>query len=372
MGVTQDQQPEIRLGRETRLRPLALGLGGPPEGGFIPGLLMEVGTEAVHQPETQVRWQAPEHRAGHGGTGDPVQPSGDPPLFGEAVTVMGLDDPGANPEPDPIPGKADTTFRLPERIAPSVVVATGHHDRQPAAESSQLPCDPESTSGDGPAIGEPEIEQVAVDEQTVTQIRDHIKKRGQRFFDGRGDRPQVGVAENDQLVAEHGSKYRNLSRGIARKRPPSLDGTGPVSGLRSEPISEITVRVNYSETDRMGVAYHGRYPAWLDMARTEHLRRTGVSYRELEDDGLLLAVSDLQVRYRRSAEYDDLVRVRCWVREISSRKVTFGYAVEHAGRGEILATAITALISMDRTFAVVRLPDHLVRRLTVIADPVRL
>ncbi len=143
-------------------------------------------------------------------------------------------------------------------------------------------------------------------------------------------------------------------------------------GLPPEPISEIIVRVNYSETDRMGVAYHGRYPVWLDMARTEHLRRTGVSYRELEDDGLLLAVSDLQVRYRRSVEYDDLVRVRCWVREIASRKVTFGYVVEHAERGEILATALTALISLDRSFVVVRLPGHLVRRLTAIADPVKL
>lgn len=138
------------------------------------------------------------------------------------------------------------------------------------------------------------------------------------------------------------------------------------------PVSEITVRVNYSETDRMGVAYHGRYPAWLDMARTEHLRSTGISYRELEDGGLLLTVSDLQIRYRRSAEYDDLVRVRCWVREIASRKVTFGYVLEHAGRGEVLATATTSLIAIDRSFAVVRLPEHLRGRLAVVPDPVRL
>ncbi len=49
--------------------------------------------------------------------------------------------------------------------------------------------------------------------------------------------------------------------------------------------SVITVRVNYSETDQMGVVYHARYVVWLDMARTEHLREAGFSYKELEDQG---------------------------------------------------------------------------------------
>jgi acyl-CoA thioester hydrolase len=137
-------------------------------------------------------------------------------------------------------------------------------------------------------------------------------------------------------------------------------------------VSEIMIRVNYSETDRMGVAYHGRYPVWFDMARTEHLRRTGVSYRELEDSGLLLTVSELQVRYRRGAEYDDLIRIRCWVREVATRRVTFGYVVEHAGRGDILATGMTSLIAVNRDFGVVHLPTDLKDALCAIPDPVRI
>ena len=92
-------------------------------------------------------------------------------------------------------------------------------------------------------------------------------------------------------------------------------------------VSETTVRVNYSETDQMGVVYHARYLVWLDVARCEHLRRTGLSYAELEAAGLRLAVSELGIRYRRPARYDDVVRVRCWVRELGSRKIVFGYAV---------------------------------------------
>ncbi len=58
-------------------------------------------------------------------------------------------------------------------------------------------------------------------------------------------------------------------------------------------VTETLVRVNYSETDQMGVAYHARYLVWLDVARTEHLRGRGASYRELEAAGLRLVVSEV-------------------------------------------------------------------------------
>jgi acyl-CoA thioester hydrolase len=137
-------------------------------------------------------------------------------------------------------------------------------------------------------------------------------------------------------------------------------------------ISETLVRVNYSETDQMGVVYHARYLVWLDIARTEHLRRSGMSYRELEASGLRLAVSEVAIRYRLPARYDDTIRIRCWVRHIASRKVDFGYAVEHAGDGRLLATASTGLLTLDSSMALTRLPDHVRKALRVIADPVRL
>ena len=80
----------------------------------------------------------------------------------------------------------------------------------------------------------------------------------------------------------------------------------------------------------MGVVYHARYLVWLDMARTEHLRRCGASYRDLEAAGLRLMVSQVAIRYRQPARFDDPVRIRCWVRDLASRRVEFGYAVEHA------------------------------------------
>jgi acyl-CoA thioester hydrolase len=137
-------------------------------------------------------------------------------------------------------------------------------------------------------------------------------------------------------------------------------------------ISVTPIRVNYSETDQMGVVYHARYIVWLDVARTEHLRQAGMAYRELEALGFRLAVGDLAIRYRQPARYDDLVRVRCWVREIASRRVTFGYAVEDAGAGRLLATATTAMMSLDAAMSPARLPDAVRRLLLTVPDPVRL
>jgi acyl-CoA thioester hydrolase len=137
-------------------------------------------------------------------------------------------------------------------------------------------------------------------------------------------------------------------------------------------VSETFVRVNYSETDQMGVVYHARYLVWLDVARTEHLRQCGMSYRDLEASGLRLAVSEVAIRYRQAARYDDPIRIRCWVRELASRKVEFGYAVEQAEDARLLATATTSLLALDSTMGLSRLPDRVRDVLRMVTDPVKM
>lgn len=132
------------------------------------------------------------------------------------------------------------------------------------------------------------------------------------------------------------------------------------------------LRVNYSETDQMGVVYHARYLVWLDMARTEYLRAAGASYRELEERGYRLAVGEASLRYRHPARFDDLVRVRCWVRAIASRRVDFGYAVERLPDERLLATAVVNLVALDRGMIPTRLPDDVRDLLVPIPDPVKL
>lgn len=120
----------------------------------------------------------------------------------------------------------------------------------------------------------------------------------------------------------------------------------------------------------MGVAYHTHYLVWCEVARTDHMRQLGVSYRSLEDGGLRLAVVDARIRYGAPARYDDLVRVRCWVRDVGSRRIVFGYAIDRPADGTHLATAQTALIALDHSHVVTRLPPAVLRHLSVAPDPV--
>jgi acyl-CoA thioester hydrolase len=118
----------------------------------------------------------------------------------------------------------------------------------------------------------------------------------------------------------------------------------------------VEVRVRYGETDQMGVAYHAHYLVWCELARTEHMRRLGLRYRDLEERGYKLAVSEAKLRYARSAKYDDLLRITAWLSAVGSRRVIFHYRVERPEDGALLCTAETSLVSLDRENRPARMP----------------
>ena len=114
----------------------------------------------------------------------------------------------------------------------------------------------------------------------------------------------------------------------------------------------------------MGVVYHGAYVPWLEIARTELLRLSGISYRELEAQGVLLVVVRLETRYRRPVKYDDVVEVRTRVSKTSAVKIEHEYelvVVERDGAAseETAATAATTLACVDRAGKVRALPAWL-------------
>src|SRR5258708_28798487 len=96
----------------------------------------------------------------------------------------------------------------------------------------------------------------------------------------------------------------------------------------------------------MGFVYHANYLIWMDMARTEHLRERGMSYKEMEQQGTFLTVTDVHVRYRQPARYDDMIRVRCWVRDLASRRGLFGDSIQRAGTAHLLAPPPTSRIAL--------------------------
>src|SRR5438093_256349 len=130
------------------------------------------------------------------------------------------------------------------------------------------------------------------------------------------------------------------------------------------PTHEFDLRVRYAETDQMGVVYHTNYLVWCEIGRTELIRAlTGVSYAKLEEEGVLLAVAELSIRYHGAARYDNMIRVRTSLTDARSRSVTFEYLISNAETAERLATARTVLVSLDARGRPVVMPEHLRRRL---------
>lgn len=121
-------------------------------------------------------------------------------------------------------------------------------------------------------------------------------------------------------------------------------------------VSSIVFRVRYAETDAMGVAHHANYPVWFEMGRSTLMRELGQSYAALEQAGFYLMLSDLQVRYLRSARYDDELQLQTTVHELKSRGVTFEYQLLRGD--ERLATGTTKHICTNHQYQAVRLPSE--------------
>ncbi len=112
-------------------------------------------------------------------------------------------------------------------------------------------------------------------------------------------------------------------------------------------FNKVSFRVRYSETDQMGVVYHGRYAEYLEVGRVEWLRSLGISYKKLEDDGIFLPVIHLQIQYKKSAKYDDLLTVETYLKDKPLVRINFDYKIYNENR-ELLVLASTTLVFMDK------------------------
>ena len=92
-------------------------------------------------------------------------------------------------------------------------------------------------------------------------------------------------------------------------------------------VKRTAIRVRYAETDQMGVVYYGNYPQYFEVGRVEALRTLGMSYREMEEGGIMLPVVKLEIQYIRPALYDDLLTIDTRITEMPSTRITFHHEV---------------------------------------------
>ena len=120
---------------------------------------------------------------------------------------------------------------------------------------------------------------------------------------------------------------------------------------------ETQVRVRFQETDAQGRAHHANYINYFEIGRVEMLRASGRTYRQLEESGVMLVVTDVQCKYIMPAVYDDLLTIKTTIARAKGVRIQHGYQIT---RGEeLLVEGQTTVACVDRSGKVTRLPDWL-------------
>ncbi|GGI58421.1 thioesterase [Winogradskyella haliclonae] len=110
--------------------------------------------------------------------------------------------------------------------------------------------------------------------------------------------------------------------------------------------NETQIRVRYGETDQMGVVYHANYASYFEVGRTEWLRQYGITYKSMEENGIMLPVISLNIKYKNSARYDDLLTLKTSLKKMPMASIEFDYELLN-DKSELLATGHTVLVFID-------------------------
>ena len=128
---------------------------------------------------------------------------------------------------------------------------------------------------------------------------------------------------------------------------------------------KIEFRVRYGETDQMSYAYHGNYAAYFEMGRTEWLRKLGVSYKKMEEDGIMLPVISLNTNYLKPAKYDDVLTLKTTLAKKPTARSEFKFEITNE-QNELLTTATAVLVFVNmKNNRPTRIPNYLLDKINV-------
>ena len=114
-----------------------------------------------------------------------------------------------------------------------------------------------------------------------------------------------------------------------------------------QPITHLTtIRVRYPETDAMGYVHHSIYPQYYEYARIEMLREKGISYKKMEEDGIMLPVREIEIKYLKPARFDDELTITTILKVKPSLTLQFDFEV-HNQHKELINTAHVSLVFAD-------------------------
>ncbi|WP_295180829.1 thioesterase family protein [uncultured Christiangramia sp.] len=126
---------------------------------------------------------------------------------------------------------------------------------------------------------------------------------------------------------------------------------------------ETSVKVRYAETDQMGVVHHSIYPQYLEISRLNWLDTLGISYKSMEEEGIMLPVFELNLKYHKPVTFDEKIRIETRLREEPNVKIIFDYSLYNE-QGNLVTTGYTVLVFMDaKTRKPVRCPNYMLEAL---------
>lgn len=126
---------------------------------------------------------------------------------------------------------------------------------------------------------------------------------------------------------------------------------------------EIRLRVRYGETDQMGVVYHGNFAEYFEVARVEWLRAVGATYKEMEENGVMLPVVNLNINYKKPAKYDELLTIKTKLKNRPTVKIIFEYEV-YDEAGDLISTAESTLVFVNmKTGKPIMCPEDLLEKM---------
>lgn len=121
------------------------------------------------------------------------------------------------------------------------------------------------------------------------------------------------------------------------------------------------LRVRYAETDQMGVVHHGNYAEYLELARIEWMEQYEISYKNMEQDGVMLPVYEMNFKFKRPAKFDDVLTIETTLCEEPNVRIEFRYKIFNQER-ILLTTARTVLVFMDaKTKRPMACPPHILK-----------
>ncbi len=119
--------------------------------------------------------------------------------------------------------------------------------------------------------------------------------------------------------------------------------------------SKTYLTVRYAETDMMGIVHHSRYYPWFEMARTDFIKKSGITYTEMEKMGVLLPLTETGAKYIYGLKYEDEVMVTCKLTKLSVARCEFGYEVYKLPEMKLMSTGRTAHGFVNREFVPINL-----------------